>query len=316
MANPDPTQRPMQDVINELTARGKEPISASVLEKWVAKAQTDTQIEPGRLAHLIAATVVVAALQRAVDETGSSRFLLKGGTYLQYRLQATSRATKDVDGLVRGDMDEFLSAVDDSLQQDWGTLSLSRTQAETINAPTKVIKPRRFFLVLSLKGKTWRKVKVEIAADEAGAGAEHDTFTPPSLSHFGLPTPEQLIGLAMRFQIAQKIHASSDPHDPPVSINDRVRDVADLLLLRELVATDGLPSLPALREACVALFEARAAEAAATGYAPRSWPAQIVQHPHWVADYAAHARAYVLDLDLEDAIAQVNTWLREIDEAS
>jgi hypothetical protein len=47
----------------------------------------------------------------------------------------------------------------------------------------------------------------------------------------------------MRFQIAQKIHAVSDPHEPPDSINDRARDVVDLLLLRDLAAETGNPML-------------------------------------------------------------------------
>ena len=50
-------------------------------------------------------TVITAALQRAVDESGIALFLLKGGTMLQYRLPGMSRTTRDIDGLVRGDID-------------------------------------------------------------------------------------------------------------------------------------------------------------------------------------------------------------------
>lgn len=46
-------------------------------------------------------------MQRAVDEDGRQLFLLKGGTLLQHRLNVTARATKDIDGLIRGDMDAF-----------------------------------------------------------------------------------------------------------------------------------------------------------------------------------------------------------------
>jgi hypothetical protein len=44
-------------------------------------------------------------------------------------------------------------------------------------------------------------------------------------------SPDALATLALRFQIAQKLHACTDPHDSPASINDRPRDVVDLLLL-------------------------------------------------------------------------------------
>ena len=48
-------------------------------------------------------------------------------------------------------------------------------------------------------------------------------------------------------QIAQKLHAVSDPHDPPIWVNDRPRDVPDLLLLRDLVREAGAPTLAEIR---------------------------------------------------------------------
>lgn len=302
-------------VLAGLDPRGKEPVSAAVLERWVAKVGSDAQLDGGRLGHLIAATVVVAALQRAVDETGRSRFLLKGGTYLQHRLQASSRPTRDVDGLVRGDMDDFIRALDEALQQDWGPLSLSRNEVETIDVPGKLIKPRRLSILLAIRGKTWRKVKVEIAPDEAGAGDEYDQLVPVRLDHFGLPTPARLIGIAIRFQVAQKLHAVSDRHAPPTALNDRVRDVLDLLLLREVIASEQVPTLQALRSACVAVFAARCEEAAQMGHEIRPWPPQVVAHPHWAADYPAASRACNVNSDLPTAVAEVSAWIREIDTA-
>ena len=55
-------------------------------------------------------------------------------------------------------------------------------------------------------------VAVEISGDEADAAQEHDVLTSVNLDYFGLPTPEQLLGIAVRFQIAQKLHACTDPH--------------------------------------------------------------------------------------------------------
>jgi len=173
---------------------------------------------------------VVAALQRAVDASGSSLFLLKGGTLLQHRLGLASRATKDVDGLIRGDLDAFVARLDETLELPWGPLTLSRTAIEVIETPTRVIKPRRFHVLVGLRGQTWRHIQVEIAPDEGGARSESEAFLPPPLHGFGLPEPEQLVGLALRFQIAQKLHACSDPHDPPEATNDRARDIVDLLL--------------------------------------------------------------------------------------
>lgn len=87
---------------------------------------------------------------------------------------------------------------------------------------------------VELRGVTWRRVQVEIGPDEGGAAAEYETVAPPTLAAFGLPDPDVLAALALRYQIAQKFHACSDPHDPQTALNDRARDVVDLLLLHEL----------------------------------------------------------------------------------
>ena len=266
-------QRPAGDsaaeAMTNLPDRGKAPASARVLDAWINQAQQKLGMDAGRLGWLIASTVVVAALQRAVDATGRSLFLLKGGTCLLYRMSRAGRPTKDIDGLVRGDMNTFLDALDQALGVPWGPMTLTRSEPEVIASPARVVKPRRFDVWVSLRGRVWRRVQVEIASDEAGAGDEQDVLTPPGLAHFGLPDPDFLVGIALRYQIAQKIHACTDPHDPPDERNDRARDVVDLLLLRDLAATEGAPSLAQLREACVALFAARATDARTLSHTQR-----------------------------------------------
>jgi hypothetical protein len=299
--------------MDKLPKRGKSPASARVLNDWITRAQQTLGMEAGRLGWLIASTVVVAALQRAVDETGRSLFLLKGGTYLQHRLSYAGRPTKDVDGLVRGDLDSFLAVLDGALRLPWGPLTLARSEAEVIATPTRVDKPRRFDVRVSLKGQVWRRIQVEVAPDEAGAGAEEDVIRAPGLGHFGLPNPDFLLGIALRYQIAQKIHACTDPHDPPNERNDRARDVVDLLLLRDLASCDGTPSPAELREACLSLFDARAADARTLGRTQRRWPPLATAHPHWAKDYEMAARGGGVDLPLDQAIDQVNAWITLID---
>ncbi|MBK9697269.1 MAG: hypothetical protein IPO80_07700 [Propionibacteriaceae bacterium] len=73
-----------------------------MLDVWIAHAagRIGDEAAGGRLGWLIASSIAVAAVQRALDTDGRQLFLLKGGTLLQHRLRATARATKDVDGLV------------------------------------------------------------------------------------------------------------------------------------------------------------------------------------------------------------------------
>lgn len=302
--------------MGKLTPRGKAPSSTSTLDRWVSQAQRAVGLEAGRLSWLIASAVVVAALQRAVDEDGQSRFLLKGGTYLQYRLRWAGRPTRDVDGLIRGDIEEFLVALDGTLAQPWEPLQLTRTPIEVIDVPGKLVKPRRFDVQVLLRGDVWRRIKVEVSPDEGDAAAEHDLLPAPDLEHFGIQSPVHLFGIAMRFQIAQKIHACTDPHSPPEQTNDRARDVVDLLLLRDLVAAEGGLTLPKLREACVAVFAARAEEAERVDWAPRTWPPTALAHAHWSNDYANAAGQAGLTLALPEAIVELNTWIGRIDASS
>jgi hypothetical protein len=142
---------------------------------------------------------------------------------------------------------------------------------------------------------------------------EQETIEPPPLGGFGLPDPDALVGIAMRFQIAQKLHAVSDPHEPPDSINDRARDVVDLLLLRDLAASTGSPALAEIRQAAIAVFTARADEAVQLGLATRGWPPTLVAHPHWADDFARAATSGGVAVFLDDAVAEVNAWIKEIE---
>jgi hypothetical protein len=304
-------------LLGTLTPKAKQPVSAAVLNQWIAQAEgkLGAEAKGGRLGWLVASSVAIACVQRALDADGRQLFLLKGGTLLQHRLPVSARPTKDVDGLVRGDMDAFFLALEDALAEPWGPLTLRRGEVEVVNVPTKIIKPRRFDIIIALRGVTWRRIQFEVSSDESGIGQDFEIIEPPPLSGFGLPDPDTLVGIAMRFQIAQKIHAVSDPHEPPDSVNDRARDVVDLLLLRDLAAETGSPTLAEIHAAAAALFQARADEAQQLGLAARTWPPTVVGHTHWVDDYKRAATSASLELSLDAAVSAVNAWIGQVDKA-
>jgi hypothetical protein len=299
--------------LGSLRPKAKEPNSVRVLSSWIDHAEAAIGTEKsGRLAWLVASTVVVAALQQVVDDNDNSRFLLKGGTMLQLRLGASSRATKDIDGLIRGNMDEFLSCIRKTLEDDWGPISFDVGDVELINTPAKIIKPRRFEVSLKLRGTTWRKVVVEVSPDEGMAGFLFERFKPPSLAPLGLPTPDYLVSLAMSYQIAQKVHAATDLHDPPVFVNERARDVVDLVLLINMVKTVGSPSMRDIGDALRDIFESRAKEARILERPERTWPTGLTSLQHWDNDYRRAAESAGINLSLQEAVGLVNDWLGEI----
>ncbi|WP_343710748.1 nucleotidyl transferase AbiEii/AbiGii toxin family protein [Mycobacterium sp.] len=304
-------------LLSTLKPKTKQPASAAILNQWIVQAEgkLGQETKGGRLGWLVASSVAIACVQRAIDADGRQLFLLKGGTLLQHRLSANARPTKDVDGLVRGDLDAFLLALEGALAEPWGPLTLRRGEVEIVNLPTKTVKPRRFDIVIALRGVTWRRIQFEVSADESGIGQDFEFIEPPPLSGFGLPDPETLVGIAMRFQIAQKIHAVSDPHKPPDSINDRARDVVDLLLLRDLAAETGSPTLAEIHAAGAALFCARADEAQQLGLPARTWPPTVVGHAHWEDDYKRAADSASIELSLDAAVAEINAWIGQVDKA-
>ncbi|NHM15291.1 hypothetical protein GMI69_01195 [Eggerthellaceae bacterium zg-887] len=296
-----------------LKPKAKEPRSRSVLDSWIAKAEQEIDLaRSGRLAWLISTTICSAKLQSVLDAQGKSRFALKGGTLMQHRLGLAARATKDLDGMIRGDIDDFLDAFDSSLGEDWGPISFQRSEVEIIRTPAKAVKPRRFDLHLVIRGQTWRKVQIEISPSEGRAGESFDLLPAPNLDAFGIPTPDHLVGLALSYQIAQKVHGATDPHDPPMFVNRRARDVVDLLLLKELAESTGDPSRDEIRAAIVDVFESRAEEAKLLGRPARMLPAKVVAYPHWKADYAEAANGASVEMPTEEAIGEVNGWLCEL----
>ncbi len=309
------SQRPIEPYVRRLDGlkpRDKEPTSKAMLDKWIFEAQEESGLEAGRLSHLVAATVAIAVLQRVIEKESSPKFLLKGGTYLQHRLPNGSRATRDIDGLVRGDLNDFLKDLDQAIEEPWGEITFRRTAAERIELPTKIIKPYRFQLKLEIRGRVWRSLQIEISPDEAGAGNTTDLFQPAQLHYFGLKTPGEFFGLSLRFQVAQKLHACTDPHEPPSFINDRARDLADLILLRSFILEMGEPTLSELRTASEAVFEGRAQEGQTLGKPSRLWPPIIIAHIGWEIDYKVAAKEAGIDLDLASAITVLTNWIAEI----
>lgn len=124
-----------------LRPKAKAPNSCRTLDAWVNAAERELGVGGGRIGWLVASTLVSAKLQQVVDDAGGSRFALKGGTLLQYRLGLASRATRDLDGIVSGDLDEFIALLRARLSEPWGVVEFGMSSPERIDVPSKAVKP-------------------------------------------------------------------------------------------------------------------------------------------------------------------------------
>jgi hypothetical protein len=86
-----------------------------LLNQWIRDAEALTGAGERRIGWLLASTVVIAALQRALGVDNAPLFLVKGGVYMELQLGLRARATKDIDTLFRGTAAEFNEALGEVL---------------------------------------------------------------------------------------------------------------------------------------------------------------------------------------------------------
>lgn len=114
---------------------------------------------------------------------------------------------------------------------------------------------------------------IEVSPVEAGNADGYDKVTSEALALVGLPISASVPCMTLPWQIAQKIHACTDPVEEPRT-NDRAHDLVDLQLLEALLVDEPLVET---RSACVAVFGARA---------KHDWAPTVVAPPHWGPIYA------------------------------
>jgi hypothetical protein len=242
--------------------------------------------------------VSFAGALEAVQVDDGPRFLIKGGTSMELRLGADARTTRDVDIIFRGDPEDMLDALEEAFERPYGEFSFRRKgEVEDIRETGS----RRLAIQVEFAGSSWQTLQLEVARPEV-AEAE---LVPVAISiaDFRLDGPSWVACLSLRFQIAQKIHAVTE--QPEDRENLRFWDLIDLILLRELLAEEGLG---AVREACVMTFATRGMHA---------WPPELAVPGSWAGPYASAIEDVdrALPSSVEAAADEVRTFIAEIDGA-
>jgi hypothetical protein len=283
-----------------VTASEKQPPrNARTLRSWVDGRARAEGMTTGRLQRWVSYMVLVGALDRVRDLQGEPLFLVKGGVAMELRLKLEARATKDFDATFRHRADEMIGRLDEALREPYGGFTLTRSEIEDVGPTTA----KRLNVSLAYRGRSWSSIKLELSPARSEAGMEVERVPAVDLSQFGLEGPETVPCVAVRYQIAQKLHACTARRTDGKD-NDRFRDLVDLILLRGLLAAD---DLPAVRDACVQVFELRSLH---------SWPPTVEVPASWAAPYGRLADD--LDFvvrDVEHAADRVTEIVREIDEA-
>jgi hypothetical protein len=283
--------------MTNLPPRSKPPHNTNVLGKWLTEAATESGVTAGRLRRQLGFMILAAILDSARDDNdGQPLFLVKGGVAMELRSGGTARATKDFDTSLRADPAQLITHLDPALRHGFGDFTATRTEIEPV-ANTGAL---RCEIKIAYRNKPVVTVPFEVARTEGGMGTDVDHVPALSLAYVGLDGPGTVACIAVRWQIAQKLHACTEQLADRE--NERFRDILDLQLLGDLVSDHGWS---AVRSACVDVFNGRAKHA---------WPPTLTIPASWHAGYRSIAEDIGFAVaDITAAAAAVRQLIERID---
>jgi len=286
------------------------PATAQALTQAINKCGRELGIGPDWVQRWVAFTIVADALASYAPD-GEPSFQFKGGAAIELRMRQLRkasdpapdgirpRATKDLDATYRGALNNLEAAVRAALTEPRHHFAF-RAEVETPDAPHM----RRFSIRVAYQETRFgRVVEQPFSKVQLDVSIYEGTPRPPemvpafSLQAFGLEGPEALPCIPLTKQIAQKLHAVTEP--PEGRTNDRFRDLLDIVMLSAVA-----PASAELREVCEETFAVRARH---------GWPPDVVLYPHWREPMEQRAREMGLDpKSADDIVAHVLQYVRDI----
>ena len=269
----------------------KRPNSRRNLDLAIDRLCAKAGDEPGRVKRLLAAVIVGQMLPDGAA---------KGGNALKIRFgKDATRFSRDLDTARASSLNEYISRLEVALAEGWcnftGTV-VPREPASPEGVPAAyVMQP--FEVKLSYNGKSWMTLPLEVGHNEIGDADDPDMVSSPEavsiLAQLGFPEPGPTPCMRLEHQIAQKLHAVSEPS------SERAHDLIDL----QIAVAGGGIDYTKTREMCVRLFEYRREQA---------WPPVIVKGDDWDKLYAAQAKELDVLPTADDAIEWANSLVARI----
>lgn len=275
----------------------KRPPSARILNQWVDSYAREHGHTPARVRNWVSHMVLGGALERAGFDGMGRRFTIKGGVALEMRLRHLARATKDLDLILLSDDGDPGEELEQALARPYQGFTFRVRNAPEV-MPNGAI---RLEVALQYLGKAWGTVQIDASRYE-GDGTEIEMVDAISLAPFGIDGPDALPCLSLPYHVAQKIHAMTLPPREGW-VNQRYRDLVDLLLLREWI-TD----FETVKRACREVFEVRGTH---------RWPPFLEVHEHWAEQFSRMAADVGLaPSDLHHAVIDARRFIAMIDSSA
>lgn len=205
-----------------------------------------------RLRRSVAFERLVARL--AAD---NGKWILKGGTALEFRYATRARATRDIDiaYLNVPNIDLAINALEDALSDDpfgdfFEFVVTHRRLLSNIDSRGAVARLR---IDARLDGRTFELLVVDLVTSDAGTPAVEWILLPGALTFAGIEQSSVAV-IDLRVHWAEKLHAYLTRFGDRA--NTRVKDLVDLVILVD----DGLAPNQALLDAVTETFNARGQE--------------------------------------------------------
>jgi len=267
------------------------------LERRITLLANERGTTAARLRRLVGFAVLCETLSEASARGIIPLFFVKGGVAIELRLGLLARATRDLDIGLCVPPGELLPLFDAALEVGFGDFRLRRRgEARVLDNSVLVLE-----IAVDYLSRPWATVEVDLAS--ASLDWETDSVPPIAFSELGLESPRAVPCLAIPAQIAQKIHALTEP-EPRGRANPRARDVLDVLLLVHRIQINHI----AVRAACERVFAEREGHA---------WPIYSFSFPPaWHSILAELAREVRYDtVDTAIIETRFNSYLAQLNGA-
>ena len=269
----------------------KQPNSRANLDKTLQRIAASDHDGYIRIRAVVANTVVAQMLPSGA---------VKGGSAIKLRLgDGGTRFTTDLDIARSEALDHFIERLNDALQEGWNGFTgriVPRRPAHPRDVPAQyVMQP--FEVKLSYNTKPWLTVDLEVGYDEIGDADEPDWGISRDIVELfvklGFPAPSPIPLMPLHHQVAQKLHALSEPG------SKRAHDLIDL----QLIDATGELDYRKVHATCKRLFAYRKMQ---------PWPSLIVAGEGWEAAYDEQKQGLTVLDDVNDAVAWANNLIAKI----
>ena len=215
----------MSDPLSPVTSGEKPPGSPSNLSSRIRKYADANSLDVRRVVQRLCTEVMLGTLARAKERGIVNLYLAKGGMALEIRFGVRARASRDLDLGILSEGNDLVELFDRVLAIGFDKFTLKRPRD---SRRLENVETYRLAVKVEFMGRPVGTLDVDLneASYETPATIEQSGL----LMALGLPGPITVPLLDPYLQLAQKLHAGTEP-DRPDYTNRRSRDILDVLIM-------------------------------------------------------------------------------------